>query len=184
MKKIKYNWILLGANKQFIENIINPELIEKNGMTFQILMLNSGHAPINNRNTYSDVEQLYYDIPLLYSWLYDLMCKYKEAFTFTSKCLAYVKMPTYEEKQMLIPDYFPRAKGRTFEQALIIDIDKPKQFEGNDVYPCFFYDYQNEDGTYTSTAIENNQDDFWAFYKFFGTDRIILDYKIRENAAN
>lgn len=184
MKKTEYNWILLGVNRQYVDKIINPELIEKHGNTFQLLMINSGHAPINNRNTLNDIEQLYYDIPLIYSWLYDLMCKYKEAFTFRSKCLAYVQMPTFEEKQMLIPEYFPRAKGRTFEQALILDIDKPKQYEGNDVYPCFFYDDQNEDGTYTSTATENNQDDFWAFYKFFGSDRIILDYKIRENATN
>ena len=184
VKDVQYNWIWFGINKQMLQTVINPKFKEFTGLTLTNFLLNEGYSPVMNEISMRDDTQVFYNIRRVDAQFMQFVASFKEAFTFKSVNLAWVKNVTYEEKQMLIPDYFPRAKGRTFEQALILDIDKPKQYEGNDVYPCFFYDHQNEDGTYGSTAIENNQDDFWAFYKFFGADRIILDYKIRENAAN
>lgn len=178
---INYNWILFGVNKKMLLSVINPSFKELTGDTLTIYMLNMGYSPISNMQTRLDEAQVYYEIRMVDEMFMQFAEKYMEAFTFQSKCLAWVINPTYEEMQSEIPDYFPRAKGRKFADALICDADgNPKQYQGDDVYPCFFYDTLNEDGTYTSTAKENDQDDFWAFYKFFGADRIILDYKIRE----
>ena len=181
VKDLAYNWIWFGINKQMLQTVINPKFKELTGASLTSYLLNEGYSPAMNEISMRDDTQVFYNIRRVDDQFMQFVASFKEAFTFKSGCLAWVINPTYEEMQSEIPDYFPRAKGRKFADALICDADgKPKQYQGDDVYPCFFYDTLNEDGTYTSTAKENDQDDFWAFYKFFGADRIILDYKIRE----
>ena len=174
----KTKWIILAIDKSILNKLINPYMLEKYGINIANHLLYDGFVPINNHNIINPESVIYYDLPYIDDVLFDLIQKFKEGFTFTTECFAWVKSPTYEEMQTLIPDNFPRAKGRTFSEALIKYEGKAKQFEGNDIYPCFFYDKKDENGEYTLSTTNSNQDDFWAFYQYFGADRIVLNHKI------
>lgn len=178
---INYNWIRFGIDKEMLRNIINPAFHQMTGQTLTMYMLDEGYPPVIDADTRRDETKIFYDVRKVEAQFMEFVASYRSAFVFKSQCLGWIKNVTYEEKQALIPDNFRGANGRTFEEALITSpLGELHQYEGNDVYPMFFYEIRNEDGTYTSTMNQNNDVDFWAFYDFFGKERVILDYKIME----
>lgn len=102
-------------------------------------------------------------------------------FKFKGNELAYIKNPTNEQLDALVPESLPYAFGRTFREYLAIfghDQDgliMPYCQIGEDrYYKMYTYNLQNDNGEYTSKDYDETEETFWPLANYFGLDKVIL----------
>ena len=158
------NWI----NSTFKSLPNNPK-----GLSLEEYLMQRGYVPIQDEESLRDEVYNRYRVRRIESSFLPFVNSFRMDFIFSGVCLGWIKNPTEEQLNTIVPNTFPYTFNRTFRNYFA----EHREINGDHYYSMYCY-YQGDGDNYTSRDTYTNQDEFWLFYDFFGVEHVILNYEL------
>lgn len=167
----------MGIKRDALSNGVNiafqnlPNNTKK--LSLEEYLMQRGYVPL--QDDVSLIDEMYnrYKVRRIESTFLPFVNNFRGDFILSGVCLGWIKNPTEEQLNTLVPDSFPHAFGRLFKDYFA----EHKEIDGDNYYSMYCY-YQGDGTKYTSRDTYTNQDEFWLFYDYFGTDKVKLNYEV------
>lgn len=173
-------WVCMGVDRDAMNNGVNVAFtaLPKNTIKQRLAayLLDRGYVPLQDDESLADTVFNRYKTRRIERDFMSFVSMFREDFVFSSKCIGYIKNPTEEQLDTLVPETFQYTYGRTFREYFAGD---PIEVGADKYYRMYcFYNDPNENGTYQNRDTDTNQDEFWAFYDYFGEASVVLQYEV------
>lgn len=168
------NWVRLKISRIALE-AINQEINQQIGSGIAIYLLEKGYCPVVDSESIEDEDNIHYLLREIDDTLFGVIEKYRGYFGFSTECIAWLKNPTHEELEEIVPESFPDTQGRNFSEYMAVK----KVVNGHDYYSCHCINQKSDEFGYYSRYQNPTEEDFWPFYDKFGQERIILNHKLK-----
>jgi hypothetical protein len=134
----------------------------------QVYALSAGFYQPAEPLTLFDGVYKYYIAEKIESKFLPFIAGYRDCFKFSATVLGWIKNPTTEQLNALVPTDWPHALGRTFREYF-----GQCETVGNDVYYSMHTFWEGEN--LTSRPCDTDDTEFWLFYDYFGKAMVVLD---------
>ena len=167
----------MGIKRDALSNGVNiafqnlPDNTKK--LSLEEYLIQRGYVPLQDDKSLSDEVYNRYRVRRIESTFLPFVNNFREDFLFSGVCLGWIKNPSEEQLNTLVPTTFPYTFGRTFKDYFA----EYKEFDGDKYYSMYCY-YQGDGNSYTSRDTYTNQDEFWLFFDYFGEDKVKLNYEV------
>ena len=165
---IKRDALSNGVNVAFQNLPNNPKKLP-----LEEYLIQRGYVPLQDEDSVRDEVFNRYRVRRIESSFLPFVNNFRIDFIFSAVCLGWIKNPTEEKLNALVPNVFPYVLDRTFRDYFAENITI-----GTDTYYSMYCYYQGVGEKYTSRDTLSNQDEFWLFYDYFGANNIVLNYEV------
>lgn len=167
-------WVRLKIRRAGL-NQINIDFNQQTGKVIAIYLLENGYCPVVDAESIEDEDNIHYLLREIDDTLFGIIEKNRGCFGFSSECIAWLKNPTHDELEEIVPESFPDIQGRNFREYMAVK----KVVDGHDYYSCHCLNQKSDELGYYSRYKNPTEEDFWPFYDKFGSERIILNHKMK-----
>lgn len=167
----------MGINRDALSNGVNiafqnlPTNTKK--LSLEEYLMQRGYVPLQDDTSLQDEKYNRYKVRRIESIFLPFINNFREDFVFSSDILGWIKNPTEEQLNTKVPDNFPNTFNRTFKEYFA----QYEEIDGDHYYSmhCYFEGYDN--GKYHNRPTDPNYIEFWLFYDYFGSEKVVLNYE-------